>query len=611
MQVKFWGTRGSISASGPETMNYGGNTSCVEVRSRSGTLIVIDCGTGAYRLGRKLMTEFNGQVSGHMLITHTHWDHIQGFPFFAPYFVPTNEWHIYGPSGFGPSLNQALSGQMQYTYFPISMKYLGAQMQFHDLTEGTFKIGDIKIRAQYLNHPALTLGYRLEADGVSLVYSCDHEPYSHACALGQGEITGNDHDHAEFLADADLVIHDSQYTADEYETRVGWGHSTYEYAQKICEYAKVQKLIFTHHDPTRTDEQISSLVQHIQDRYGTGKLESSAAAEGRVINLKSNSNTYRIAPVSVKPVKDSQIEALSQTLTDIMTHAVLLTFGTEDEVASVTDIIKTDAIKIFIAQHANEVMRAIAEKPISLLVADMDLDLFDLKTVVSAIRQRVNEGGSSLPLIAVSSREMPDDAHKYPELKDWIIKPFSNEYLRTRIRAALLQEAGKWTQAPQIPGETARIAALQRFGLLSKTGLPKYDRLTRLVGTYFQAPICLITIVDAEMQVFLSNIGFDFNETPRDQSFCAHTILKKHILHVPDATEDPRFAYNPLVTGAPHIRSYAGAPVYLPSGHAVGTICIYDVKPRELTAEELTALQDFATLVDHELATEEVITETL
>lgn len=608
MQVKFWGTRGSISASTPETVKYGGNTSCVEVRSKSGTLIVIDCGTGSYRIGRKLMGEFNGQVNGHMLITHTHWDHIQGFPFFAPYFVPSNEWHIYGPSGFGPTLNQALSGQMQYTYFPISMNYLGAQLKFHDLTEGTFRIGDITVKAKYLNHPALTLGYRLEADGVSLVYACDHEPFSHECAMGHGHITGNDHDHAEFLGEADLVIHDSQYIAEEYESKIGWGHSTYEYAHRICAYADVKQLLFTHHDPTRSDDQINTIVGDMQKRQANGKLECRAASEGSVIDLTGNSDTYKIAPVSVKPVSDSQIDALSKPLSDIITYAVLLTFGSSLEVVNVTDIMKTDAIKIMVADTKEEILLAIKERPISLLVVDMDLDLFDLPSLIDAIRTRAEEGAAPLPLIAVSSQEMPQDAD-YPELKDWIIKPFSNEYLRTRIRSTLLQEAGKSARAPRIPGESARLADIQRYGLIDKKGQAKYDRLTRLVGTYFRAPICLITIVNADKQVFLSNVGLDFDETPRDQSFCAHNILKSEVLHIPDALEDARFAKNPLVTGKHHLRFYAGAPVYLPSGNAVGTICIYDTEARTLSNDEINALQDFATLVEHELAREEIVTE--
>ena len=167
MLVRFWGTRGSLAKPGPGTVRYGGNTSCVEVRSAAGTLVVIDCGTGAHDLGQALMAEPDQPVRGHLLISHTHWDHIQGIPFFAPLFEPDNEWDIYAPHSLSQSIRDTLAGQMQYTYFPVTLEALGAKIRYHDLVEGVFQVGDITVRSRYLNHPALTLGYRLEADGVS------------------------------------------------------------------------------------------------------------------------------------------------------------------------------------------------------------------------------------------------------------------------------------------------------------------------------------------------------------------------------------------------------------------------------------------------------------
>src|SRR5499433_819982 len=223
MHVRFFGTRGSIATPGPQTLRYGGNTSCVEVTTKSGTLIVLDMGTGAAVLGRELVAR-GEPLRGHILISHTHWDHIQGIPFFAPLFVPGSQWDIYGPKDLGQSLREALAGQMQYAYFPVTLDQCGAKIRYHDLVEGTFDVDDIKVSTHYLNHPALALGYRLEADGVALVYACDHEPYGRQLARGVGEIRGNDRRHATFLAGADLVIHDAQYTASEYASKSGWGH---------------------------------------------------------------------------------------------------------------------------------------------------------------------------------------------------------------------------------------------------------------------------------------------------------------------------------------------------------------------------------------------------
>jgi phosphoribosyl 1,2-cyclic phosphodiesterase len=188
MHVRFFGTRGSIATPGPSTLRYGGNTSCVEVRSSSGTLVVLDMGTGAAVLGRELM-ERGGPLCGHVLISHTHWDHIQGIPFFAPFSIPGGVWDIYAPRGFGQTLRETLAGQMQSTYFPVALEQLGATIRYHELVEGRLSVEDIEVTSRYLNHPALTLGYRLQADGVAVVYACDHEPHSHAAATGLGDIS--------------------------------------------------------------------------------------------------------------------------------------------------------------------------------------------------------------------------------------------------------------------------------------------------------------------------------------------------------------------------------------------------------------------------------------
>jgi phosphoribosyl 1,2-cyclic phosphodiesterase len=184
MRIRFWGTRGSIPKPGPDTIRYGGNTSCVEVRSASGVLILLDCGTGAHAFGQALLAEEGGPRRGHIFISHTHWDHIQGLPFLAPLFDPSFEWDVYGPRGLGPSIRETLAGQMQYTYFPVTIEQFAAKVHYHDLGEGSVDIDDVRVTAHYMNHPALTLGYRIEADGASMVYATDHEPHSPALARG-------------------------------------------------------------------------------------------------------------------------------------------------------------------------------------------------------------------------------------------------------------------------------------------------------------------------------------------------------------------------------------------------------------------------------------------
>ncbi len=287
MRLQFWGTRGSLAKPGLSTVRYGGNTSCVEFRTSRGTLIIVDCGTGANGLGQSLLAANPKGVRGHILISHTHWDHIQGLPFFAPLFIPGNEWDVYGPVGLNQSMREALSGQMQYTYFPVTMEQFGATLRYHDLVEGDFRIGDVSITTRFLNHPALTLGYRFEVDGAIVVYCCDHEPYSRALAGGVSPITGHDDRHAEFLRGADLVIHDAQYNALEYPAKIGWGHSPVEYVVAIARHAGVPKLALTHHDPARDDNSLDQVVENLRTmlRAGGSTLEVFAAAEGQSIEV--------------------------------------------------------------------------------------------------------------------------------------------------------------------------------------------------------------------------------------------------------------------------------------------------------------------------------------
>jgi len=267
MKVRFWGTRGSIASPGPGTIRFGGNTSCVEVNTASGGLLVLDCGTGAHRLAGQLMTQGKQAIDVHILLGHTHWDHIQGFPFFTPAFVKGNSAAIYGPEGSRGSLHHVLAGQMEFTYFPVELSQLPAVITYHDLTEGIYTIGGVRVATQFLHHPAMTLGYRLEADGVTVVYLVDHEPFSDMLWRADAEpgyidsiLHEGDRRHAKFMAGADLVIHDAQYTPEEFSIKRNFGHSAIDYAVTFARIAGVGRLLLFHHDPARTDDQLDAIV---------------------------------------------------------------------------------------------------------------------------------------------------------------------------------------------------------------------------------------------------------------------------------------------------------------------------------------------------------------
>src|SRR5919199_2346801 len=208
MRVRFWGTRGSIPTPGPSTLRYGGNTACVELETRAGTRFILDSGTGIRELGLHL-ARLGGRLSAHVLLGHTHWDHIAGFPFFSPAFVAGNKLVIYGARDLDRPLRDVFASQMHYTYFPVPLGELRAHIEFTELEEGHLQIEDATVRTHYLNHTAVCMGYRLQADGAAIAYVTDHEPYG-VTGYGSrgGFMHGGDRRLIEFVRGVDLLIQD-------------------------------------------------------------------------------------------------------------------------------------------------------------------------------------------------------------------------------------------------------------------------------------------------------------------------------------------------------------------------------------------------------------------
>lgn len=595
MRVQFWGTRGSIAKPGPSTARYGGNTSCIEVRSARGTLVVLDCGTGAHPLGQKLMSAGLKGMRGHILISHTHWDHIQGLPFFAPLFVAGNEWHIYGPKGLGQSLREALAGQMQYTYFPITLDQLGARIHYHDLVEGSLDIDDIKISTHYLNHPTLTLGYRLEADGVAIVYSCDHEPYSRILATGQGEITGQDERHAIFINGADLLIHDAQYTAEDYPAKIGWGHSSVEYAMRIAHHAGVKKIALTHHDPLRDDESIDLALANIRAklRGAASSLQVFAAVEGQVITLEPSINK-----VSERQIAGFQARTLIEPA--LVGRSVLLGIMDPNIAAILSEAIRAEGIPVKFVSDGDAARQLILKDPPSLVMLEHDIPRIDGLEICRAIRSELVADESKLPIVLVAAREDPA-AGAVAGVTDWLTKPFTSSYARTKVRAWILRAACQWVRASLPEDEETRLASLRQLRVLDTEPEERFDRITRLAAAVFDVPIALVSLVDRDRQWFKSCYGSSAKETSREASFCAHVVYNREMMLVTDALMDPRFADNPLVVNEPRVRFYAGCPLILADGSCVGTLCLVDTRARSLEGRDVGLLQDLRDLTVQEL----------
>ena len=595
MRVRFWGTRGSLAKAGPDTLRYGGNTSCVEVRSAAGTLVVLDCGTGSHGLGQALMATGSQPVHGHILISHTHWDHIQGLPFFAPLCVPGNHWEVYGPRGLGPSLRDTLAGQMQYTYFPITLDQLGATIQYHELVEGTFQIGDIQVRTHYLNHSALTLGYRLEADGVAVVYACDHEPYARQLARGVGEIRGNDRRHATLLAGADLVMHDAQYIASEYASKIGWGHSTVEYAVHVSHESGVKRLALTHHDPLRDDHAVDHVMAAVWAdlRHKGSALEVFAAAEGQALDLHT--------AVARRPAGAlEENSALPPPAPALQQPSVLVGLVDAATARALAQAIHADDIRVCVAPDGDAVLRMVSAEHPALVLVEHAPPTLDGLAICSAIRRAGTVYARDVPVMLTAGQE-DEAAGAAAGVTDWLLKPFSDAYVRTRVRAWLLRMPCRWQPAPRPADEERRLAALQRLGLLDTPPEERFDRLTRLAAALFDVPIVLVSLTDHDRQWFKSHYGIDAKEFPREVSLCAHAILRNEAMLVPDTLLDPRFAENPLVTRPPRIRFYAGCPLFVPEGICVGTLCLLDTRPHDLAEARLGLLQDLGSLVQQEL----------
>ncbi len=292
MKYTFWGVRGSIPTPGPDTVRYGGNTSCGELTLDNGNMIIFDAGSGIRVLGNDLLRRGKKGIETVILLSHTHWDHIQGFPFFVPAFIPGNKFVICGCEEADVKLDQIITDQMKSAYFPVELSDMPASIGFKRLYEGKFKISGVQVHTMYLNHPGFALGYRVEENGKSVVYVSDNEPYpiedsSNAQFEGMKFKGNNNYRMVHFAEGTDLFIHDCQYTPDEYKTKVGWGHSPFDYVAEIAWKARVKRLAIYHHDPAHDDTFVDSMVDQVRSllKEKGATTEVFGAREGMQVDL--------------------------------------------------------------------------------------------------------------------------------------------------------------------------------------------------------------------------------------------------------------------------------------------------------------------------------------
>lgn len=293
MKIKFWGVRGSIPSPGPSTQRYGGNTTCIEVRTDDNGLFILDGGTGIFPLAQTLLKEL--PINAHIFNTHSHWDHIQGLPFFIPIFIPGNQIQMYGAfdpiSGAGPERIMLI--QMQYSYFPVREAEMQSRIIYQTvMPHEAIKIGSSTITPTLLSHPVVNFGYRIDSHGKSVFFTGDHEPHYNIYEPGddgydeyQAMVEEQHHGIVEAIRGVDVLIADASYTLAEYPSKKGWGHGTFDSCIALARAAGAKILYCTHHEPTRSDDELEKVFSEAVARhpYDKSVLDIRLAREGEEI----------------------------------------------------------------------------------------------------------------------------------------------------------------------------------------------------------------------------------------------------------------------------------------------------------------------------------------
>lgn len=435
MRLRYWGTRGSFPAPGSGTVRYGGNTPCVSVRADDDTLLIFDCGTGARALGIELAK--SGPVRAHLFLSHTHMDHLMGLPFFVPAFVKGSELTIHGPAGIDRSLRDAIGGIMEYAYFPVPLTEVPARIDIIELTEETIQVGSATVRTQHLNHTAPCLGYRLSLDGAVLAYVTDHEPFATPTWRDEtarrgldagGLLHAGDARHVSFLRNADLVIHDAQYTVGEYEAKHAWGHSPADYAVDVALAAGAHELALFHHDPTRTDDALDGLLAAARTRVsGSGRdLAVYAATEGVERALRGAAGLV---------TTDDALEAGAASFEP---GARVLVAEDDDDVAELLrQVLVEDGCLVTRARDGREALRLARAEPFDLILLDRLMPQLDGSEVCRGLRADPALRRLPVLMLTVTSARADIAAGFADGASDYITKPFSVSQVRARVRSWL------------------------------------------------------------------------------------------------------------------------------------------------------------------------------
>jgi CheY-like chemotaxis protein len=360
-------------------------------------------------------------------------------------------------------------------------------------------------------------------------------------------------------------------------------------------YAEVKRIALTHHDPVRDDDAIDRLVANARAglRENASSLDVFAAAEGQIVEVAASPTKGSARPAGEFQAKMPIEAAMAE-------WSVLLGIGDTKLAATLSEAVRAEGIQAKFFSDLDEVRTLIAKDRPSLAIFEHDPPRIDGMEMCRAIRQQETAREHQLPVVMVAAQEDLDTAAT-AGVTDWLIKPFTDAYARTKIRAWALRAACQWIRGAIPKDEEQRLASLRALRILDTEPEDRFDRITRLASAVFDAPIALISLVDENRQWFKSCYGLDAKETSRDAAFCAYVVYNREPMIVPDTFQDERFADNPLVINEPRIRFYAGCPLILDDGACIGTLCVIDTRPRPQEVCDVTRLRDLADLAVQEI----------
>ena len=356
----------------------------------------------------------------------------------------------------------------------------------------------------------------------------------------------------------------------------------------------MRQLAFAHHDPLRTDDALDQIVQAVRADLAERKspLHAFAAADGQIVEVRAHDHPQQ-TPESIASTTPAAAPAIRES-------TVVMGISDTQLAAALAEATRTEGVRMSQASDGDSLLQMVKSESPSLVLMEDRLSGLDALAICRSVRATGGEDLKKVPIVIVADRERADEG-KAAGVTGWLVTPFTTQYARAYIQSWIMRTACRWARAAIRPDEDTRLATLRALGLLDTPPEERFDRITRVAAALAGVPVAYVSLVDANRQWFKSCLGFALSEISRDAAFCAHVVLKREFLVIPDTLRDDRFADNPHVTGEPGIRFYAGFPVFHKNGSCLGTLCLADTRPRQFSEAMIKMFADLASIVQQEV----------